>query len=121
MTLNATPAPGMQADQDSGQPRGPARVRLGVITDTHLCPESTPDGRWISTQPPGRSHELLQDAITTLAGKQVDALAILGDISERQRPGACGLRDAACGRASVRYDASCCGQVTAITVTPTAS
>jgi hypothetical protein len=53
-----------------------------------------------------------------------DSARLLAPGSRRGRAdGAVGARHASsdCGPASVRDDASCCGQVTAITVPPTAS
>jgi predicted MPP superfamily phosphohydrolase len=58
------------------------RLRLGVLTDLHVAEPGTPDQTWINTLPLGRSRDLLRAALDRLANLDVDALLLLGDLTQ---------------------------------------
>jgi len=63
-----------------------AHTRLGVLSDLHLAPPGTPDGRWNDLQPLGRSRELTARALALLSEHAVDGLLLLGDLTDRGDP-----------------------------------
>jgi predicted phosphodiesterase len=56
-------------------------VRLGIVADSHLCPVGTPPGFWHNTLHYDRAEERLTDAIRFLRGRDVEAVAMLGDLT----------------------------------------
>ncbi|HEX6443625.1 MAG TPA: metallophosphoesterase [Streptosporangiales bacterium] len=57
-------------------------LRLGVLTDLHVAEPGTPDDTWINTKRLGRSAELLARAVDALGDAGVDAVVLLGDLTE---------------------------------------
>jgi 3',5'-cyclic AMP phosphodiesterase CpdA len=59
----------------------PTRLRVGIVTDLHLAPPGTADGRWNNPVLLSRSGELLAAAVAA-AAEQVDHLLVLGDVAD---------------------------------------
>lgn len=55
-------------------------LRLGVVTDLHLAPAGSPPRRFINDYPFERSQTMLDDALAWFAERDVDAIAVLGDL-----------------------------------------
>lgn len=68
----------------SGGQHGGA-VRLGVLSDLHLDDPGAPDTRWHNPVRRGLSRHLLTRAVELLSRWRVDALVVLGDLSDRGR------------------------------------
>ena len=56
-------------------------MRLGIVTDIHFSPAGTPPGRWHNPLVYDRADELLDSAIGFFEDKQLDAVVVLGDLS----------------------------------------
>lgn len=56
-------------------------MRLGVVSDSHLCPPGTPPGAWHNPLDYDRAEERLELALAFLRGRQVEAIAMLGDLT----------------------------------------
>ena len=56
-------------------------VRLGIVTDSHLCPAGTPPGLWHNPLHYDRAEALLDRAVRFLKDREVDAVAMLGDLT----------------------------------------
>jgi predicted phosphodiesterase len=56
-------------------------VRLGIVADSHLCPAGTPPGFWHNRLDYDRAEERLAEAIRFLRGHNVEAVAMLGDLT----------------------------------------
>ncbi|MGB3330969.1 MAG: metallophosphoesterase, partial [Thermomicrobiales bacterium] len=54
--------------------------RFGVLTDLHLAPAGSPPRRFINPYPFDRSLAMLDDALAWFADKDLDAIAVLGDL-----------------------------------------
>lgn len=55
-------------------------LRLGVLTDLHLAPAGSPPRRFINPYPFARSLAMLEDALAWMREREIDAVAILGDL-----------------------------------------
>jgi len=56
-------------------------VRLGVVSDSHLSPPGTPPGVWHNELDYDRAEERLELALDFLRGRGVEAIAMLGDLT----------------------------------------
>lgn len=56
------------------------QLRLGVLTDLHLAPADSPPRRFINDYPFERSLPMLDDALAWFTEREVDAIAVLGDL-----------------------------------------
>jgi predicted phosphodiesterase len=56
-------------------------MRLGIVTDIHLSPAGTPPGKWHNPLVYDRADDLLARAIAFFEDKEIDAVAVLGDLS----------------------------------------
>jgi 3',5'-cyclic AMP phosphodiesterase CpdA len=56
-------------------------VRLGIVTDSHICPAGTPPGRWHNVLDYDPAEARLADAIRFLRDRDVEAVAMLGDLT----------------------------------------
>jgi 3',5'-cyclic AMP phosphodiesterase CpdA len=56
-------------------------VRLGIVSDSHFCPAGTPPGFWHNPQDYDRAEERLELGIRLLQSRNVDAVAMLGDLT----------------------------------------
>lgn len=64
-----------------------AQVRLGVISEIHIVPEGTPDGFWHNPFLFDQAEELFGRAVRRCVDQEVDAIAILGDLTHFADPG----------------------------------
>lgn len=64
-----------------------AQVRLGIITEIHIVPPGTPEGVWHNPFLFDQAEELFSRAVQRCAEQQVDAIAILGDLTHFADPG----------------------------------
>ncbi|MGC4105408.1 MAG: metallophosphoesterase [Thermomicrobiales bacterium] len=55
-------------------------LRLGVLTDLHLAPAGSPPRKFINAYPFDRSLAMLDDALAWFRERDVDAVAVLGDL-----------------------------------------
>jgi 3',5'-cyclic-AMP phosphodiesterase len=67
-------------------PAATAALRIGVLTDLHLCPPGTADGRWISTERLGASRELTRRGLSLVYEHQPDLVVLLGDLTHQGDP-----------------------------------
>lgn len=63
-----------------------ARIRLGVITEVHIVPPGTPEGVWHNPFLFDQAEELFSQAVQRCMELQVDAIAILGDLTHFADP-----------------------------------
>ncbi|TDE26651.1 metallophosphoesterase [Actinomadura sp. 6K520] len=63
-----------------------AALRLAVITDSHLCPPATPPGFWNHELPLPESWTLWDEAMRVIADSAVDAIVLLGDVTNFAEP-----------------------------------
>lgn len=63
-----------------------AQVRLGVITEVHIVPEGTPEGVWHNPFLFDQAEALFGTAVRRCVEQQVDAIAILGDLTHYADP-----------------------------------
>ena len=56
-------------------------MRLGIVSDSHLCPEGTPPGLWHNPLHYDWAEERLRLAIEFLREREVAAIAMLGDLT----------------------------------------
>jgi 3',5'-cyclic AMP phosphodiesterase CpdA len=56
-------------------------VRLGIVSDSHLCPAGTPPGFWHNVLDYDQAEARLADAIRFLRDRDVEAVAMLGDLT----------------------------------------
>ncbi|TDB93928.1 metallophosphoesterase [Actinomadura sp. 7K534] len=63
-----------------------AAVRLAVITDSHLCSPATPPGFWNHELPLPESWTLWDEAMGVVADSAVDAIVLLGDVTNFAEP-----------------------------------
>lgn len=61
-------------------------MRFGIVADPHIAPSDTAPYAWHNTMELPRSLELLDAALDWLRGQQVDALVLLGDVTEAADP-----------------------------------
>jgi predicted phosphodiesterase len=66
--------------------RPESRWRLGVVADAHLAPATAAPYTWQNTVDLPRSAELLDAGLAWLAAQDIDALALLGDLTESADP-----------------------------------
>lgn len=64
----------------------PARVRFGIVSDAHLAPEDAEPYRWHNTVDLPHAAELLDAALAWLETRAIDALVLLGDLTEDADP-----------------------------------
>ena len=64
-----------------------AQVRLGVITEIHIVPPGTPEGIWHNPFLFEQAEELFGKAVRRCVEAEVDAIAILGDLTHFADPG----------------------------------
>ena len=64
-----------------------AQVRLGVITEIHIVPPGTPEGFWHNPFLFDQAEELFGRAVQRCVDDNVDAIAILGDLTHFADPG----------------------------------
>jgi calcineurin-like phosphoesterase family protein len=77
----------------NGTPRPPGdgagarpATRIAVLTDSHLCPPGTAPGRWNNPLLRDRTWRLWEGALARIAALSVDAVAVLGDLTDRAEP-----------------------------------
>jgi hypothetical protein len=58
-------------------------MRFAVLSDTHLAPPGTPDGRWNNATRLSASRELLDAAAAEIVAAGHDRVLLLGDVSDR--------------------------------------
>jgi predicted phosphodiesterase len=56
-------------------------VRLGIVTDSHIAPDGTPPGVWHNSLHYDRAVGLLDRAVGFLRERRVDAVVMLGDLT----------------------------------------
>jgi 3',5'-cyclic AMP phosphodiesterase CpdA len=61
-------------------------IRFAVLSDIHLSPAGTPDGRWNNVTRKSVSAELLRDAVAEIAAAGHERVLVLGDISDDGSP-----------------------------------
>lgn len=64
-----------------------AQVRLGVISEVHIVPPGTPEGFWHNPFLFDQAEELFGRAVERCVDAEVDAIAILGDLTHYADPG----------------------------------
>jgi DNA repair exonuclease SbcCD nuclease subunit len=64
-----------------------ARIRLGVVTEIHIVPPGTPEGFWHNPFLFDQAEELFGRAVERCLEAEVDAIAILGDLTHFADPG----------------------------------
>ena len=57
------------------------QVRFGVVTEVHIVPEGTPEGRWHNPFLFDQAEQLFRDALARCVALEVDAIAVLGDLT----------------------------------------
>jgi DNA repair exonuclease SbcCD nuclease subunit len=63
------------------------QIRLGVITEVHIVPPGTPEGRWHNPFLFDQAEQLFSQAVQRCEELGVDAIAILGDLTHFADPG----------------------------------
>ncbi len=63
------------------------QVRLGIISEIHIVPPGTPDGFWHNPFQFDQAEALFGRAVQRCLDAQVDAIAILGDLTHFADPG----------------------------------
>ena len=63
------------------------QIRLGVITEIHIVPPGTPEGIWHNPFLFDQAEELFGQAVHRCVEAEVDAIAILGDLTHFADPG----------------------------------
>jgi 3',5'-cyclic AMP phosphodiesterase CpdA len=69
----------------ANEPRGrfsPVTERLAILSDLHLAPPGTPDGRWNNTTRLSASQDLLETAAAEISAAGHDRVLLLGDVSD---------------------------------------
>jgi hypothetical protein len=66
------------------------QIRLGVITEVHIVPPGTPEGFWHNPFLFDQAEELFGRAVQRCIEAEVDAIAILGDLTHYADPGSFG-------------------------------
>ncbi len=61
-------------------------MRLGIVTDSHLAPEGAPPGLWHNAFDFDRATDHLRRALADLVDQRVDAIAMLGDLTNGGDP-----------------------------------
>lgn len=56
-------------------------VRIGIVTDSHICPAGTPPNRWHNALIYDEAEERLRRGIALLRERQIDVIAMLGDLT----------------------------------------
>ena len=77
-------------------------LRLAVLSDTHLSPVGTPDGKWNNVTRRSASADLLQAALAEIVAAGHDRVVLLGDVSDDGSVGAIGTALQAIAAASLQ-------------------
>lgn len=63
------------------------QVRLGVVTEVHIVPPGSPPGFWHNPFLFDQAEELFRNALARCVEEDIDAIAILGDLTHYADPG----------------------------------
>src|SRR5690349_3165143 len=61
-------------------------IRLGIITEIHIVPPGTPEGHWHNDFRFSEAKALFRSAVERCTALEVDAIAILGDLTHFADP-----------------------------------
>ena len=64
----------------------PSPARFAVLSDTHMSPAGTPDGKWNNVTCRSLCRELLAAAVTGIASSGIGQVILLGDVSDGGEP-----------------------------------